>query len=51
MLQELSELFSPEEKELHFRQILQSLSGDMTDRVAVMKKCKKDLNDAVLATL
>ena len=51
MLQELSEVFCPEEKEHYFRQILQNLSGVMTDRAAVMKKYKKDLNDAVQATL
>ena len=50
MLQELSEVFCPEEKEHYFRQILQNLSGVMTDR-DVMKKYKKDLNDAVQATL
>ena len=47
MLQELSEVFCVKEKEHYFRQILQNLSGVM----AVVKKCKKDLNDAVQATL
>jgi len=51
MLQELSEVFCPEDKEHYYRQILQNLSGVMTDRTAVMKKYKKDLNDAVQATL
>ena len=51
MLQELSEVFCPEEKEHYFRQILQNLSGVTTDIAAVMKKYKKDPNDAVQATL
>ena len=51
MLQELSEVFCPEDKERYFRQILQNLSGVMTHRAVVMKKYKKDLNDAVQATL
>ena len=51
MLQELSEVFCPEDKDHYFRQILRNLSGVMTDRAAVMKKYKKDLNDAVQATL
>ena len=50
-MQELSEVFCPEDKDHYFRQILRNLSGVMTDRAAVMKKYKKDLNDAVQATL
>ena len=51
MLQELSEVFSPEEKEQRFRQTLPNLSGVMTHRAAVMKKYKKDLHlQATLGT-
>ena len=51
MLQELSEVFCVKEKEHYFRQILQNVSRVMTDRATVIKKYKKDLNDAVQATL
>ena len=51
MLQELSKVFCVKEKEHYLRQILQNISGVMTNRGTVMKKYKKDLNDAVLATL
>ena len=51
LLQELSEVYSEEEQQQHFRRILSNLSGVMTDRASVMKKYKQDLNDAIQTTL
>ena len=51
LLQELSEVYSEGDRQEHFKQILRNLAGVMTDRAAVMKKFKKDLNEAVQTTL
>ena len=51
LLQEISEVFSEEEKQEHFLRILRNLSGVMSDRATVMKRYKEDLNQAIQATL
>ena len=51
LLGELADVYSPAEREHHFRRILQNLAGVMSDRAAVMKKFKVDLQEAIQATL
>lgn len=51
LLQELSEVYSDEEREQNFLRILGNLSGVMSDRASVMKKYKEELNDAIKTTL
>ena len=51
LLQELSEVYSDEEREQNFLRILGNLSGVMSDCASVMKKYKEELNDAIKTTL
>ena len=51
LLRELADVYSPAEREQHFRRILQNLAGVMSDRAAVMKKFKVDLQEAIQVTL
>jgi len=51
LLQELSEVYSDEEREQNFLRILGNLSGVMSDWARVTKKYKVELNDVIKTTL
>lgn len=53
LLQELSDLFhdSPQERDAHFKRMCSNLKAIISDRAAVMKKYKRDMNDLIQTTL